>query len=191
MLGRMQESAETVSVPRLRNFASVLAGLAGAGAAREAAWNGEGLLEDDVATISYEQALRRHGRARPAGDERRPDAEGRGKLPASPEERREPCEQKLRSASVTIRLSHAERAQLHERAAAAGMTISAYLRSCIFEVESLRAQVKQTVAEMRAAGEADGGRKKDVQRVEVGMDAGPGWRRKLFPHWGGGRFSGA
>jgi hypothetical protein len=40
---------------------------------------------------------------------------------------------------------------LRQRAAEAGLTISAYLRSCAFEVETLRAQVKQTIAEMRHA----------------------------------------
>ena len=55
----------------------------------------------------------------------------------------------LRSASVTIRLSKAECARLHQRAAEAGVTVSAYLRSCTFEAEALRAQVKAALAELR------------------------------------------
>ena len=47
----------------------------------------------------------------------------------------------LKSASITIRLSKAECAQLRRRAAEAGLTVSAYLRSCTFEAESLRAEV--------------------------------------------------
>jgi hypothetical protein len=54
-----------------------------------------------------------------------------------------------RSASVTIRLSGAECARLKQRAAQAGLTLSAYVRSCTFEAEALRAQVKQAVKELR------------------------------------------
>jgi hypothetical protein len=60
-------------------------------------------------------------------------------------------EQNLKRASITIRLSRSESAQLHQRAAEAGLTVSAYLRSCTFEVESLRAQVKETLAQLRSA----------------------------------------
>ena len=47
-------------------------------------------------------------------------------------------------------MSEVESAQLRQRAAEAGLTISAYLRSCTFEAESLRAQVKETLAQLRA-----------------------------------------
>jgi hypothetical protein len=56
----------------------------------------------------------------------------------------------LKSASITIRLSKAECAQLRKRAAEAGLTVSAYLRSCTFEAESLRALVKDTLAQLRS-----------------------------------------
>jgi hypothetical protein len=55
-----------------------------------------------------------------------------------------------RLASVTLRLSRAEYAQLKLRAAEAGVTVSAYIRSCTFEAETLRAQVKQAVKELRS-----------------------------------------
>jgi hypothetical protein len=55
----------------------------------------------------------------------------------------------LKRASITIRLSKTECAQLRERAAEAGLTVSAYLRSCTFEAESLRALVKDTLAKLR------------------------------------------
>jgi hypothetical protein len=45
-------------------------------------------------------------------------------------------------------MSKAECAQLHRRAAEAGLTVSAYLRSCTFEAESLRAMVKDTLAQL-------------------------------------------
>jgi hypothetical protein len=48
-------------------------------------------------------------------------------------------------------MSQAECAQLHSRAAEAGLTVSAYLRSCTFEAESLRAMVKDTMAQLRSA----------------------------------------
>ena len=52
-----------------------------------------------------------------------------------------PLNRNLRSASITVRLSEAECAQLRKLAAEAGLTVSAYLRSCTFEAESLRAEV--------------------------------------------------
>ena len=38
--------------------------------------------------------------------------------------------------------------QVRARAAEAGLTVSAYFRSCAFEVEQSRTQVKQSLAEM-------------------------------------------
>jgi predicted lysophospholipase L1 biosynthesis ABC-type transport system permease subunit len=64
-------------------------------------------------------------------------------------------ERNLKSASITIRMSHEECAQLRTRAADAGLTVSAYLRSCTFEAESLRAQVKDALSQLRA-GESSG-----------------------------------
>jgi hypothetical protein len=58
----------------------------------------------------------------------------------------------LKCASITIRVSKAECAQLRARAAEAGLTISAYLRYCTLEAESLRAQVKDTLAQLRSEG---------------------------------------
>jgi hypothetical protein len=47
-------------------------------------------------------------------------------------------------------MSKAECARLHRRAAEAGLTVSAYLRSCVLEADALRAQVKQALAELKA-----------------------------------------
>jgi hypothetical protein len=52
-------------------------------------------------------------------------------------------------------MSKAECAQLHRRAAEAGLTVSAYLRSCTFEAESLRAMVKDTLAQLRSGTTPD------------------------------------
>jgi hypothetical protein len=164
------------------------------------AWNDDDLA-DDVATLSYERALRTHARYRasapadqlPTGQPptqaadaepisleepfnlkeflseagaTAPPAEARsaakpklrGSLDSvaapSPEPNRAQttgCERNLKEASVTIRMSKAECAQLHRRAAEAGLTVSAYLRSCTFEAESLREMVKETLAQLRAA----------------------------------------
>jgi hypothetical protein len=79
-------------------------------------------------------------------------------------------ESDLRSASVTIRLSRAECARLHQRAAEAGLTVSAYLRSCAVEAEGLRAQVKQALAELKAGskGLTEQGNKKPGRRNFLG-----------------------
>ena len=124
-------------------------------------------LEDDVATLTYEHALKAHGRYRrepeltatpaaanaaavqepPIAREVLPDARPQDKLAAASES------SARKSASVTVRLTATENEQLRGRAAEAGLTFSAYLRSCAFEVESLRAQVKEAVAKMRVAEE--------------------------------------
>ncbi len=131
-------------------------------------------LEEDIATLSYEHALKTHARYRPSTDDAvNPEAQPSqpafpGSLPLfesapAPEEQSfspaQPSQAPAASAdaaarkssSVTVRLTRAEDEQLRQRAAEAGLTISAYLRSCAFEVETLRAQVKQTIAEMRHA----------------------------------------
>jgi predicted DNA binding CopG/RHH family protein len=132
-------------------------------------------LEDDVATLSYDRALRAHARYRstiqPVTDVAASELEcPSDPSPAAPaavaqltEDRTvapgpdlkrvqsTTFEKNLKSASITIRLSKAECAQLHRRAGDAGLTVSAYLRSCTFEAESLRAMVKDTLAELRLA----------------------------------------
>jgi hypothetical protein len=188
---------ETVEAPPsgADSFASLLAGLAAARHTTSDEWNVEHLV-DDVATISYEQALRAQTRYPvPELDASRteecqetvldeaavPAVERRsGSSPASAESRGSQMESR-RSASITIRLTRAECDQLHERAVAAGMTVSAYLRSCTFEVEALRAQVKQALAQFsRAAGSELKAAEKPVASVQ-------NWRSKFFPRWGGHR----
>jgi hypothetical protein len=77
----------------------------------------------------------------------------------------------LKSASITIRLSKTEYAQLRERAAEAGLTVSAYLRSCTFEAESLRALVKDTLAQLR------------IQASKEEQDAASPPRGSWFGRW--------
>jgi len=130
-----------------------------------------GDLGEDVVTLSYERALRTHARYKPTNAVDRPLPETPCRKPsdalgAMSETNAADSETVsadtsetvtlengpgLRSTSVTIRLSSAESARLHQRAAEAGVTVSAYLRSCTFEADALRAQVKAALAELRAA----------------------------------------
>jgi hypothetical protein len=144
-------------------------------------------LEDDVATLSYERALRAHSRFRsldatdraltqvppperlrivevfpadlePAGQAAPVPAGVPSVARAKPElvpDNSTAYDRNLKCASITIRLSRAECAQLRQRAAEAGLNLSAYLRSCTVEAESLRAQVVNTLAQMRAEKPSD------------------------------------
>lgn len=56
----------------------------------------------------------------------------------------------LRSSALTVRLSQDESSLIKARADEAQMSTSAYLRQCALEVESLRAQVQETLAQMKA-----------------------------------------
>jgi hypothetical protein len=140
-------------------------------------WNDDDLA-DDVATLSYESALKAHARYRPIDQSltQLPDPvpfcfdevpaatphpapriaaypAPRAAANSDPEFNYRPpvqAERNLKDASITIRMSNAECAQLHSRAAEAGLTVSAYLRSCTFEAESLRTMVKDTMAQLRS-----------------------------------------
>lgn len=196
---------ETAPSPTSSSFARMLTALATPAQAPESPENGapstrwrptpswnEDDLADDVATLSYESALKAHARYRPSqvsdqsllqpanADPFSADAELfsyeeasavasqpaapsiaspgaiAGSQPAAtPEQlpgflRTAPYVRNLKDSSITIRMSKAECAQLHRRAAEAGMTVSAYLRSCTFEAESLRKMVKDTLAQLRS-----------------------------------------
>jgi hypothetical protein len=125
-------------------------------------------LDDDVVSLSYEQALRSQASFRP---EPSPIEAGRPPARLAPESSihtharnaKAPADAcaiscdtcasvppARRSSSVTIRLSAPESERLHLRASEAGLTVSAYLRSCAFEVESLRTEVKCTLATLRS-----------------------------------------
>jgi hypothetical protein len=172
----MQQTAQPAPSPS--TFAGFLAALAEPEKKPELSWTDEA-LEDDIATLSYEHALRAHARYRSsdAPDQSLTQPVDPGRSPArdtfpatpavppqaSPAPRADagtigafstPLERNLKCASITIRLSQAECAQLRQRAAEAGLTVSAYLRSCTFEAESLRALVKDTMAQLRSATSA-------------------------------------
>jgi hypothetical protein len=53
-----------------------------------------------------------------------------------------------RQVSISVRLTPAEQVLIKLRAAASGISASAYMRQCALEVEQLRAQVQQAIAAM-------------------------------------------
>lgn len=122
------------------------------------------LFTDDTLSLSYEEALKKHAR-RPLAEEMMRI----GELAAAELETRRvssatqtfaPTTAPLantKAASITLRMSKDESDILRKRAAAAGITISAYIRSCIFEAEELRAQVKNALAEIRLSRAAHHG----------------------------------
>ena len=166
----MSESVSTPAIKSAASFASLLESLTSPAKKSNEMWDDVALL-DDVATISYEQALRSNRRvplddAIPANELQPPVAI------EAPQAARDTPGKKRKSSSITIRLTQAEQAQLHERAAAAQLSVSAYLRSCIFEAESLRAQVKEALSQMKAATTSESHPKR-----------APNWCTRLLPHW--------
>jgi hypothetical protein len=183
----MEQQIAPLPSPKDSSFAGLMAALAAPQSKRVAPWDNDE-LEDDVATLSYEKALRAHSRYRPV-DENVPapkqtaDAGSIRIREVIPEEVRPSWdvvlpeaapasavnvrpvslihapsssrEKSLKCASITIRLSQAECAQLRTRATEAGLSVSAYLRSCTFQAEALRAEVKQALAQLRT-GETPG-----------------------------------
>ncbi len=223
MLHSMQQTAANQPSPAAPSFAGLLAALASP--APKTAWNTDDLA-DDVATLSYENALRTHARYKPdeprdwgfaqaadlaaaqvkeaskAREEREPE-EGRdfdSCLSASPATEPAPphwsedaeakpaheasamFDRNLKCASITIRLSKAECDQLKNRAAAAGLTVSAYLRSCTFEAEALRTQVKEALAEMRAAATTREARTEEPRKAVKTHRSWSEWLTRLLPH---------
>lgn len=206
----MHESTVSTA-PSANTFADLLAGLATAQKQRgPQAWNDDDLA-DDVATISYEQALRAQSGRNFDGDARtsriRDDgAKTRNRIVAHQESRRlsppaaessEPVssaqhsqrckppraqssciEEGRKAASITVRLSVQDVDQLRERAAEAGLTTSAYLRSCIFEAETLRAEVKEALSQLRSSAVAE--RKK---RGTPSVAATSHWPARLLNCW--------
>lgn len=157
----MQQPAQSPPAPASANFAGLLAALASPQLkeAPLAKTSSESDLGDDVVTLSHDRALRAHARYQPAdrsdwqlGRAMRVDES------LTPQASRAPgdvIDGDLRTTSVTVRLSKAECASLHQRAAEAGLTVSAYLRSCTIEAEALRAQVKEALAELRSTALKD------------------------------------
>jgi predicted DNA binding CopG/RHH family protein len=204
MLHPMQHTATQTPTPASPSFAGLLAALTAP--APRTAWNNDDFA-DDVATLSYEHALRAHSRykAPDAGEwEMKQKIDSGPELPnvsqhdntaaqtseASPSlaagagaRNAADCgsaafERNKKCASITIRLSKEECEQLRRRAGQAGLTVSAYLRSCTFEAETLRAQVKDVLAELRTAASTE----KESPKVEFHR-SWLDWLTRLVPRW--------
>lgn len=183
--GILPPMAQPSTAARTPGFSTFLASSLVAG---NAAAMGKGVLlddglEDDVAHIRPESAMKSRGLAgqsvaseipdadsvaanapqrKPPRSERNPRWKRSAVAPGTEEltifevkTARQDAARNLKRASITIRLSVAECARLKARAAESGLTVSEYLRSCTLEVESLRAQVKETLARMRAPDPAE------------------------------------
>jgi hypothetical protein len=212
--GSLSRGWETAPSPTTSSFAGLLAALTAPAPKPMPAWNDDDLA-DDVATLSYERALRTHARYKQAdpGDWALTQVADSGPLnadealqadsapaaptatlPAEPDWSKD-AEPKVthglsamldpnrKCASITIRLSKAESEQLRRRSAEAGLTVSAYLRSCTFEAEALRAQVKETLAELRRATSI--GREGATKQAAHNMVRRSWfeWLLRLMPHW--------
>jgi hypothetical protein len=62
----------------------------------------------------------------------------------------QPSHLEQRRTIVSLRLTEGEMKRLRDRADESGISVSAYMRSCVMEADQLRAQVKRALAEMRA-----------------------------------------
>ena len=143
----MPEPQAAAPATSSQDFASLLAKLASPSTALTSPaepWD-DSALADDIATFSYEHTLRTHSHF-PAIRSFEPSIQQTETVSSG-----SPSEEDRKGASISIRLSRTERAQLRQRAAEAGLTVSAYLRSCIFEAESLRTQVRDALSQFRSA----------------------------------------
>jgi hypothetical protein len=177
---RMQEPQAAVPSTASASFASVLAALARPAQENEADWVDRD-LEDDMATISYEQALRSQARFRPADPDQGSTMQDLPiSRPHSTSGRPVPERKDRKAASITIRLSEAECAQVRQRATDAGLTMSAYLRSCVLEAEILREQVKEALTQFRSVSPTVA----EVQDRKYLRTRS--WRARLFSRWSHG-----
>lgn len=178
----MSELVSTPAIKSAGSFSSLLESFTGPAKKSDGMWDDSTLL-DDVANISYEQALRSHRRVLPV--ESLPADESLSAAGLATERSLSGAAgKKKKSSSITIRLTEAEETQLHQRAAAAQLSVSAYLRSCIFEVELLRSQVKEALLQMKAATALSPHASDESQSKPKS-----GWRARLIPRWSRHRVS--
>lgn len=170
------------------SFASLLAGLTAPKQKTDELWTDDALA-DDVATISYEQALRTHTRSRrpnppphpvPATDPAVDTAAQTVRITEwVPNDQTHDRVADHKTASITLRMSKAECLQLRQRASDAGLSVSAYLRSCVFEAESLRAQVRDTLAQLRPGPAIEA---QSLVAPSPPERSTHGWATRLFGH---------
>ena len=212
MLQGMQQPAAPVPSPNSASFAGLLASLTAPARKRAAVWSDEDLADDfaTISYESALRTHTRHRVPDPAGHApiqtatpaaRIRDASQGVASPAAeaefpqqaistfadagseaPHNESTALDRNLKCSSITIRLSKTECEQLRRRAAEAGLTVSASLRSCTIEAEALRAQVKEALAELRSApgrGEQPSSTQPRQSRLH--------WITRIFPPWHGGQ----
>ena len=170
----MPEPAPSTAQKNPGSFARLLASFTGMDEEGNDDWD-LSELPDDVATISYEEALRAYRPARTSAfaTEGLPEA-APALIPTAATANRMPGDKKRKTTSTTLRLTEGEQAQLHQRAAAAKLSVSAYIRSCIFEAESLRTQVKEALAQMQSLASSPNASDEKAPR---------NWRMRFLPRW--------
>jgi hypothetical protein len=142
----MQTSTAFAPSPNADDFATFLAKLSeqpGIHAAHEM----DDALGEEMELLSYEHALRapvpKPTKPVPPATPSATLATGETTISLVTTEKR-----KIRT---SICVTQSENALLHQRAAENGLSVSAYVRACVFEVEALRAQVKQMMAQVHTA----------------------------------------
>ena len=178
----MSESISTPAIKSASSFASLLESFT-CPAQKTNETDDESTLLDDISTISYEQALRSHRRVPLIAPLRETES---NLAPASAilQARSLAPAKRCKTASITIRVTEEEEARLRQRAAAAELSVSAYLRSCIFEAESLRTQVREALSQMKATTTEE----KEVCQKEPAKPASS-WRSRFLPRWSRDRVS--
>lgn len=147
----MQTSTAFAPSPTAEDFAAFLAKLTEP-AAKDAAHEAEdsfenGALAEEMAALSYEHALRA-----PVKKQVEPSplkTGGAALVKDNPTISLLTAEKRKMRASIC--LTQSENALLHQRATENGLSVAAYVRACVFEVEALRAQVKQMMEQVHAA----------------------------------------
>jgi hypothetical protein len=157
MLHLMEQPGKNLPSASAQSFAGLLASLAAPernGTERATIWYDQELA-DDVLTLSDEgwlrpQAVHEGDANQTSAVDNHPAAKWSGSEAAGSDGT---SRNDLRESSVTIRLSNGENTRLRQRAREAGLTVSAYVRSCVLETDTLRAQVKQALAEMKSTAD--------------------------------------
>jgi hypothetical protein len=99
------------------------------------------ILPIETKTVALERASK-------AGEDRSPAKVSLLGQPDRYDLRLDPLDQKR--STVSVRLTEVEFLRLKERAGESGISVSAYMRSCILDADQLRSQVKHALAEMRS-----------------------------------------
>ncbi len=164
----MQTSTAFAPSPTEESFAAFLAKLAEQPASEASLDRGDvfedGASADEIAALSYEHALRTPAKKQvESAPLRVPDAalvKESATISLITAEKRK--------TRTSICMTQSESALLRQRAEENHLSVSAYVRACVFEVEALRAQVKQMIAQMHATSATA-----ELPSTQPAIDAAP------------------